>query len=414
MDALLAAASASQAPSAIRTSEKRALDIDGNDLGEMIDKKNFPDEAYNTNTERRMIDSGRWEAFSSKGSTHWAPEKIMAEVRARSIENLPHLSMLSGDSKLVGVWVSTALFKDIKDYLAIKNESKFALFLKFNFTHGTYSSKTSISLSDFGVEPNFDRAAPETAMRSLVKSVKGLELSLACVQSVTYLHSLDFLNDDLNYGKLNLRDVRFVRFQIECTLAKLKRTLSRRAYVNDDTNGAEIRFTSAHQVKELMQKYIREIDWSKESEDIFNQRHAKDLSDERQISTGVEVATKTPATKVGDEEPLKTTSKKKEKADRTRKVKEDALKAASVSTGVTTLTKTKRLKDACILFMAETSGLFPGVGCKFATNCFFEHTKILDIKQDAALAILTKSGNRLENPAGLVQLQKYVQDNCTA
>jgi hypothetical protein len=213
LDALLAAASASQAPSAIRTSEKRALDIDGNDLGEMIDKKNFPDDAYNTNTERRMFDSGRREAFSSKGSTHWAPEKIMAEVRARSIENLPHLSMLSGDRKLINVWVSTALLKDIKDFQAIKDEVKFALFVKFEFKHGVYSSKKAVSLCDFGVEPNFDRAEPETAMRSLVKSVKGLELSLACVHGVTYLHSLDFLTDELNYGKLNLRNARFVRLR---------------------------------------------------------------------------------------------------------------------------------------------------------------------------------------------------------
>ena len=403
--------------------DRKAPDHDGNLLS--VSRKNsFLENMNKTTAARRMMDRRRWEACLSEGGTVVEPEKVLREVKARSYEHVENMHLLTGSPEelaKIDPWVSTAVFRLIKNFPVVTDQVVLTRFLNGELPH---NDNSLLSLYHTGpitsAGNNFDRLEHDVAIRLLVERITGWDNVMATFNSVLFLSSSKEYIDRVTFGDLNLRYVPWLRFEYESVLYVFFRHVGRRIF---DNAGAEVRVTSIGMVIEIFKKLLRAVDTSKVREETFrthweiSARSPKKDVPAKGLS-GSEVIDKAAAEKAAAEKTDR--DSRKTLKEKSRKAKEAADAAAIKSKPATTTTGstgtfagvTRAKHGVCVLHLAETSGLFTGVKCTYGDDrCAFEHKTVLSLKKPAAMAALQRGQGKV-TPEQSTALEAFIESNC--
>jgi len=121
--------------------DRKAPDHDGNLLS-VCRKNSFLENMNKTTAARRMMERRRWEACLSEGGTVVEPEKVLREVKARSYEHVDHMHLLTGSPEelaKIDPWVSTAVFRLIKNFPVVTDLDVLTRFLNGKLPHNDNS-----------------------------------------------------------------------------------------------------------------------------------------------------------------------------------------------------------------------------------------------------------------------------------
>jgi len=401
---------------------RTSKDPDGNILV-MGNRDTHDDIVKATQIYRRIFSRRRWPVFSTRG-LHFTAAKILPELQARYKENMGgKMSALvtssQVDLKSLDAWISTGLFLEVKNFEAVTDASKFDLMIGMDNKDNDYDH---FSLSHCAPPASnsriFDLASHELAQQELTMRIANRDKLMACVHAVEWFQSSKDFIIRIQYGDLNMLPVAWVRFEVEDVHCKLKRILSSPIL---DNLGNEVSITCVEDSVNIYKKLLVDIDFTARQQSAYERILAHQVSRgplKAELPSTSEADRAVPGKPSGADVTVNTRGKPPRKkltpSPSTAPVFQAVIGAApvpllNVAPGSVGRTKSGGL---CVMYLAETSGLFPGVGCSFGLKCRFRHEAVAGVSKAEALSTLEKGKGKLSADQA-TDLEAYVTANCT-
>ena len=439
LDALATAATKLSATSTSASSTEFVLrtckDFDDNEIV-VGDKKSHMKDTQQSQATRRWIESSRWPAFSEGGGKlMFNPISILSEVRAQAQDHYSNIHLLNGASAVSGdFWLSTAMYRDIQSLQVITEPRLLELLMTLGFISSDY--KNGLSLFSFGPpgpgSHSFDKLPNDLAKIEIIKNIKFLEKTFACIGSLSWRDAVIPIVAELEYGRFSMRNLEWLFFEFHEALCKFRRILERRIMVDDGSasgNLIEFKIKSVASTVEIFQKCFADIDVSKVREDFFHEflkqhvvradGHVKTPTESSVVGAGEAALQIKHGCGVSQHAAKRREAKEAKEASKAARLASTAMATSLSNPGPPAVSRGGSQSiigvskgGLCVKYLAETSNLFPGLACTFGALCRFKHEAVTDVTKKAALSALEVGGKKLDVTQEAA-LKVYVETNCT-